>query len=86
MRTESLDGKYNHQRPNFVVAGEAVGHLEISTVWLGVDVSTDGDMFETMVFHAVTGDVASQYTRRYTTEGSALIGHGEIVKSITSTD
>lgn len=52
----------------------------VSTVWLGLDHSWDGDkplIFETMVFPH--DDLSEQEMERYSTEKEALAGHKRIV-------
>jgi len=67
------------------VALDAVGDVEISTVWLGIDHSYQAGVgrpliFETMIF----GGTHDGEQRRYATEEEALAGHVETVERIRS--
>lgn len=79
------------------VAEDTVGHLWVSTVWLGLDHSSWPILrdhgahvpiiFETMVFakegEDQVGPVIDNYSRRYATEAEALEGHKEIVALVS---
>lgn len=62
------------------VAWDAVGDLEVSTVWLGLDHSFGLGpplIFETMIFEA--GPLNTE-CRRYGSEAAALAGHREVLE------
>lgn len=55
------------------------GKKVISTVWVGLDHSYDGDLliFETMIFNRYAGQInyADAACKRYATEAEAIAGH-----------
>lgn len=63
---------------------DVVGHLTISTVWLGMNHNYSNvgpkQIFETMIFPA--GSHNEQHISRYETEQEALDTHNELVASI----
>ena len=64
------------------IATTAVGPLEVSTVFLGMDRilgSGAPQLFETMIFDAA-GTPAAGYCRRYASWEEAEAGHGEAVE------
>jgi hypothetical protein len=66
------------------VARTTVGHVTVSTVWLGLDHQFgDGPplIFETMVF----GAELDEHQWRYATEGEALLGHQVAVAEVKAT-
>jgi hypothetical protein len=70
------------------VARDFVGHIEVSTVWLGLDHSYVGGgtpiIFETMCFVWVGGERVTDDERmeRYATEAEARAGHERIVAQV----
>lgn len=71
------------------VALDQVGPARISTIFLGMDVSGRGEVFETMVFvpddKSITGVVnIEKATMRYRTKEKALEGHNHVVSFLRS--
>lgn len=69
------------------VAESHVGHLWVSTVWLGLDHGFGSErpvIFETMVFNTMDEDKRwdEEICERYCTEEEALAGHAAIVQRI----
>ena len=63
------------------VAFTRFSHVNVSTVWLGLDHNWFGGVpliFETMIF----GGPHDQFMRRWPTEASALAGHDRIVAAL----
>lgn len=68
-----------------VLSQDDIGPFFVSTVWLGLDVSHEGEtgpplIFETIVFQH--GERSEQFCMRYATETEAFAGHGRIVAKI----
>ena len=76
-----------------IVASDMVGHVWISTVWLGLDHNWLGSepwIFETIAFVVPQGDDRWKATeiRRYATHAQALEGHAQVlglIREIEST-
>lgn len=69
------------------VGSTTIGHLWVSTVYLGLDHSFGGGpplIFETMVFDHSDGETSSTdlYCERWSTEAEALAGHNAVVERI----
>lgn len=69
------------QRDKKQVAHDLVGHVRVSTVWLGLNHAFgDGPplIFETLVF----GGSLDMEMDRYSTEDQALVGHAAMVERV----
>lgn len=68
------------------VGNNTVDGYVISTVFLGLDHSYNGDtpvLWETMVFPSKT-DFGEQYCRRYMSHADALNGHNKVVRLMSN--
>lgn len=64
-----------------IVAQDWIGHVLISTVWLGVPFDMGASYFETMVFYNKTdGSTEHLELERYYDLGQAEIGHHLVLK------
>lgn len=72
-----------------VIAQEKIGHVSLSTVWVGLDMGfhigrgLPPVIFETMIFSEVDDDL-DQYQERYATEAQAREGHARIASMLRS--
>lgn len=74
-----------HMDPRVRVGNAHVGPVRIATDWIGVDVSGDGRIYETMIFPRRRRDSNaewSQMSRRYRTREEALAGHIALVNRV----
>lgn len=63
------------------VARDAVGDVEVSTVFLGIDHNWGGGpplLFETMIF----GGKHDEYQERYSTRAEAIAGHARALEMV----
>ena len=73
-------GEWFTKNPDRVIAKTQVGEAEVSTVFLGIDHSHDGDvpiLFETMIFEGPHDNS----TQRYATRADAALGHQRAVEA-----
>jgi hypothetical protein len=69
---------------DYRIAKDAIGDVEVSTVFLGIDRSFGSGpplLFETMVF----GGELDDEQERYSTEAEALAGHAAMVRRVRAT-
>src|SRR5262245_47225042 len=58
--------------------------LDVSTVFLGIDLRDPPSLFESMVFRFPGNTPLDEYTRRYRTWTKAVAGHDAIVEELRS--